>query len=337
MPRPIIVDCTGPVLDPEERALFRALDPLGFILFARHVETPDQVRRLVDDLRHSVGRLDAPVLIDQEGGRVCRLKPPHWRAVPPAADFGALAAGSLELGKRAAWLNSRLVAVELADLGISVDCLPVLDLRLEGAHDIIGDRSYGSDPDLVAVLGRAAAEGLMAGGVLPVVKHIPGHGRAGQDSHLALPVVDAHRQTLAATDFAPFRALCDLPLAMTAHITYLSLDPDAPATLSRKVIDEVIRGDIGFQGMLISDDLTMKALTGALPDLAIAALAAGCDAALLCNASLEDRRAVLEAVEPLGGAASARVRAAFAPPEADPFDAQAGLMELEELLAQLKA
>lgn len=335
MPRPIIVDCTGPALTAEESALFRDLDPLGFILFARHVETPEQVRRLVNDLRESIGRAEAPVLIDQEGGRVCRLKPPHWRAAPPAAVFGTLAVSDLEAARRACWLNSRLLASELADLGITVDCLPVLDLRLEGAHDIIGDRAYGSDPGLVAEMARAAAEGLMAGGVLPIVKHIPGHGRAMQDSHLALPVVDATRETLSATDFAPFRALHDLPLAMTAHITYLSLDPDAPATLSQSVIADVIRGEIGFEGVLISDDITMKALTGSLPDLAARAIDAGCDAALLCNASFEDRRAVLEAAEPMGGSAAVRVTAAFTPSPAQAFDAKAGLGELESLLAEL--
>ncbi len=337
MPRPLIVDCTGPRLTADECALFRDLDPLGFILFARHCETPDQIRALVDDLRKSVDRAHAPVLIDQEGGRVARLKPPTWRAAPPAAVFGVLAKTDMETAKRAAWLNSRLLAAELGNLGITVDCLPVLDLCVEGAHDIIGDRAYGSDPALVAALGGAAADGLMAGGVLPVIKHIPGHGRATMDSHLALPVVETDHDTLAAADFAPFRALNHLPLAMTAHITYLSLDPERPATLSPRVIAEVIRGEIGFNGVLISDDITMKALSGSLPELGLQAIDAGCDAALLCNASFEDRRVVLEAMEPMGGSEAVSVTAAFTPSGAEPFDGEAGAHELSSLLARCEA
>lgn len=331
MVRPLIVDCTGPRLTAEERSLFRNLDPLGFILFARHVQDPDQVAALVTELRESVGRMDAPVLIDQEGGRVCRLRPPHWRAAPPAAVFATLAVRDGQAARRATWLNSRLLAAELGDLGISVDCLPVLDLRLEGAHDIIGDRSYGADPDLVADLGRAAAEGLIAGGVQPIIKHIPGHGRATQDSHLALPVVDADHDTLTATDFAPFRAMNDMPLAMTAHITYTALDPVRPATLSPTVIGDVIRGEIGFGGVLISDDITMKALSGSLADLARASLAAGCDVALLCNADFDDRRAVLDAVDPVEDPSA--LSAAFTAPAATPFDREDGLAELQSLIA----
>jgi len=331
MVRPLIVDCTGPRLTAEERSLFRNLDPLGFILFARHVQDPDQVAALVSELRESVGRMDAPVLIDQEGGRVCRLRPPHWRAAPPAAVFAALAVRDGQAARRATWLNSRLLAAELGDLGVSVDCLPVLDLRLEGAHDIIGDRSYGADPALVADLGRAAAEGLIAGGVQPIIKHIPGHGRAMQDSHLALPVVDADHDTLTATDFAPFRAMNDMPLAMTAHITYTALDPDRPATLSPSVIGDIIRGEIGFGGVLISDDITMKALSGSLAGLARDSLAAGCDVALLCNADFDDRRAVLGAVDPVEDPAA--LSAAFTAPGATPFDREEGLGELQSLIA----
>lgn len=331
MPRPLVVDCTGPVLTPDERALFADLDPLGFILFARHCEDPDQIRALVNDLRDSVDRTDAPVLIDQEGGRVCRLKPPHWRAAPPAAVFGELAADDATKGRGAAWLNSRLLAAELAELGVTVDCLPVLDLRFPDAHDIIGDRAYGSEAGLVADLGRAAADGLVAGGVVPIVKHIPGHGRAFEDSHLALPRVEADRQTLAATDFAPFRALRDMPLAMTAHIVYVDIDPDRPATLSPDLIRDVIRGEIGFRGVLISDDITMKALDGALEDRASDALNAGCDVALLCNAAFEDRRRVLEAVAPMEDPTA--IMAAFTPPAPDPFDANAARAELDALLA----
>lgn len=330
MPRPLIVDCTGPTLTPDERALFADLDPLGFILFARHSDDPGQVRELVNDLRDSVGRADAPVLIDQEGGRVCRLKPPHWRAAPPAAVFGEIAAVDEDRARRATWLNSRLLAAELAELGVTVDCLPVLDLRFPDAHDIIGDRAYGDAPDLVADLGRAAADGLMAGGVLPIVKHIPGHGRAFEDSHLALPRVEAGRETLRATDFAPFRALRDMPLAMTAHIVYSDIDPDRPATLSPGLIRDVIRREIGFDGIMISDDITMKALDGTLEDRARGALSAGCDVALLCNAAYKDRRRVLEAVAPMEDPTA--IIAAFTPPSPEPFDAGAGLAELDALL-----
>lgn len=331
MPRPIILDCTGDRLTADEAALFRALDPYGFILFARHVRDPEQVRRLISELRESVGR-EAPVLIDQEGGRVARLGPPHWRKPPAAGRFAELATRDRGAARRAAWLNSRLIAGELGELGITVDCLPVLDLRLPGAHLIIGDRAYGTTPEEVIDLGRAAAEGLMAGGVLPVAKHVPGHGRATADSHLELPRVDASRAELEATDFVPFRALKDLPIAMTAHVTYTAIDPDRPATLSPTVIGDVIRGHMGFRGALISDDLTMKALNGPLPDLARQALAAGCDALLLCNAAFDDRRAVLESVEPLDDAALAHLDRHFTPPPRQDHDLAAVTAELAALM-----
>lgn len=331
-PRPIILDCEGERLTADEAALFREFDPFGFILFARHVKSPDQVRALIADLWQAVGR-SAPVLIDQEGGRVARLGPPHWRKPPPAAAFADLAGRDMEAACRAAWLNSRLMAEELSALGITVDCLPVLDLRLPGAHLIIGDRAYGSTPEPVIRLGRAAADGLMAGGVLPVIKHIPGHGRAGVDSHLALPRVEASRAELEAADFAPFKALKDLPIAMTAHITYQALDPGRPATLSPTVIRDVIRRDIGFRGALLSDDITMKALNGPLPDLANASLAAGCDAVLLCNASLADREAVLRAVPPAGRDLHRHLERRFSPPPRQHFDQPDGAVELARLLA----
>lgn len=300
MPKPIIVDCTGEALTPEERALYRDQNPYGFILFGRHIKSPSQVRALVAELWDSVGRA-APVFIDQEGGRVARLGSPHWRRPPSAWTFAELAKTDLDGAMRAAWVSSRMIASDLSSLGITVDCLPVLDLRFPGAHDIIGDRAYGMTPEAVVALARAAAEGLMAGGVLPVVKHIPGHGRALADSHLELPVVTASLEELRKSDFVPFVELNRLPIAMTAHITYTAIDPDRPATLSPRVIEDIIRGEIGFRGVLVSDDLTMKALKGPLPDLARATIAAGCDLALLCNASFEDRRAVLEAVDDIGG------------------------------------
>jgi beta-N-acetylhexosaminidase len=315
-----ILGCSGPALTIAERAFFRDADPWGFILFRRNVETPDQVRRLVEDLRAAIGRADAPVLIDQEGGRVQRLRPPHWRAYPPGRAYGELASGERHAMAR---LGARLIAHDLAALGITVDCLPVLDVPAPAADDVIGDRAYGSTPETVADLGRAAAEGLIAGGVLPVMKHVPGHGRAGADSHQALPVVEASLAELEARDFAPFRALADLPMAMTAHVVYTAIDPDHPATTSRRVIDEIVRGAIGFQGLLLSDDLSMNALSGDLGERAVAALAAGCDVALHCNGDRAEMRAVVGAAKPLDGAAGARAAAALArlPSAVESFDA----------------
>lgn len=314
-----ILGCAGAALSEDERALYAATNPWGFILFGRNIETPDQVRDLVAAMRSSVGRADAPVLIDQEGGRVQRLKPPHWRRYPPGRAYADLGG---EAGSEAARLGARLIAADLCALGITVDCLPVLDMPVEGANDIIGDRAYGTSADVISRFGRAAAEGLLAGGVLPVIKHMPGHGRAKADSHLALPVVEAPREALQAQDFAPFRALADMPMAMTAHVVYTALDPDSPATTSRKVIGEVIRGWIGFDGLLMSDDLSMKALSGDLGGRAAAATAAGCDIALHCNGRMAEMKAVAAACGPLQGRAAARAEAAIgrlAPPT--PFDA----------------
>jgi beta-N-acetylhexosaminidase len=289
----VIFGCQGPVLTDTEKRFFESVDPVGFILFARNCETPEQVGRLVADLRQSVGR-HAPVLIDQEGGRVQRLKPPHWRQAPAGRVFGDLHARDPEAAKEAATVNSRLIARELMALDIDVDCLPVLDVPVDNADNVIGDRAYGTDPDLVAELGRAAADGLMAEGVDPVIKHVPGHGRAMVDSHYALPVVDIPEAELQATDFAPFRALNDLPWGMTAHVVYTRIDPDSPATLSKKVVDRVIRGHIGFSGLLMTDDLSMKALGGGLAERASAALAAGCDIVLHCNGDMDEMIPVSE-------------------------------------------
>jgi len=271
----LIVGCSGHVLTLAEQALFKAEKPWGFILFRRNVDTPDQVRRLVDSFRECVGRADAPVLIDQEGGRVQRLGPPHWPKYPAGRAYGALKANDPLLRREITRLGARLIAHDLHALGITVDCLPVLDVPVPGAHDVIGDRAYSTDPQTIAVLGRAASEGLIAGGVLPVIKHIPGHGRAGTDSHLALPVVETDRATLSASDFVPFRHLADMPLAMTAHVVYAAIDARRPATTSRKVIREVIRGEIGFDGLVMSDDLSMKALAGDFASRTRAALRAG--------------------------------------------------------------
>jgi beta-N-acetylhexosaminidase len=333
-PSAAILGCAGPVLDEAERRFFTATDPLGFILFARNCESPDQVRALVAELRQAVGRADAPVLIDQEGGRVARLRPPHWREAPPAAAFGALAGSRPDAARRAVRLNARLIAAELAALGITVDCAPVLDLGLPETHAVIGDRAFGGEPALVARLGRAYCEGLLAGGVLPVIKHIPGHGRAGADSHLELPEVDAPHATLSETDFAPFKALADQPWAMTAHVRYRALDPRQPATTSARVIAEVIRGEIGFDGVLVSDDLGMKALQGGFAERAGAALQAGCDLALHCSGVLSEMEAVMAATPPLGDANAARVaRAATRLRAPEPLDPAAALAELDALLA----
>ena len=282
-PRAVIFGCAGPELSDAEWRFFAACEPLGFILFQRNCLEPDQVRRLVRDLRDCVGRADAPVLIDQEGGRVLRLMPPHWRAAPAQGRFGELANRDQAAAAEAAYLNARLLAAELVSLGINVDCAPVLDLRLPGAHEVIGDRALGGKPEIVAELGRAVAQGLLDGGVLPVIKHIPGHGRATVDSHLELPVVDAGRALLEATDFEPFRRLRDQPWAMTAHVVYRAIDAEHAASLSPRIIADVIRGTIGFKGFLLSDDVSMKALKGDVGEISLAAVEAGCDAVLHCN------------------------------------------------------
>jgi beta-N-acetylhexosaminidase len=326
--RAFIVGCSGLELTQEEKAFFRDARPWGFILFKRNIEAPDQVRALTASLRETIGIADAPILIDQEGGRVQRLGPPHWRRYPPGRAYGQ--AGDPMMQREIARLGARLIADDLLSVGINVDCLPVLDVPVPGAHDIIGDRAYANDPATIAVLGRAAAEGLLAGGVLPVIKHMPGHGRAGADSHEALPVVHASRAELEEVDFEPFRVLADMPLAMTAHVVYTAIDPAAPATTSPRVMDEVIRASIGFDGLVMSDDLSMKALSGSLRERAAAALAAGCDVALHCNGKLEEMQAVAEAAPALTGVAKLRADTALArlrhrPEPLDSVDAHARL------------
>lgn len=306
-PGAVIFGCRGKTLSDAERRLFAAANPLGFILFERNCRSPQQLRGLIADFRAVVGRADAPVLIDQEGGRVCRLKPPHWRKPPPAGRFCELAGRDMELGREAARLNARLIADELAGLGISVDCAPVLDVPAPSGHEIIGDRAYGADADTVAGLGGEVCRGLLEGGVLPVIKHLPGHGRATGDSHKGLPMVDAPRDELAAIDFRPFQALNRMPWGMTAHVLYSALDRDAPATLSRPVIDNVIRGEIGFDGLLLSDDLCMKALSGTFSERTVAALAAGCDVALHCSGDIAEMEQVAAAALPLNEAALDRL------------------------------
>ncbi len=339
MPKAVIFGCEAAALNDWEKAFFEREQPVGFILFARNCEAPDQIRDLVRDLRALVGRDDAPVLIDQEGGRVARLKPPTWRAAPAAARFGALAAHDAASAEQAVRLNARLIAEELHALGINVDCAPVLDLHLPETHEAIGDRAYGGDPALVARLGRAVCAGLLEGGVLPVVKHMPGHGRAKVDSHLALPVVQADLATLERSDFAPFRDLSDAPWAMTGHLVFQAIDPADPATTSRKVIEQVIRGSIGFDGVLVSDDLSMQALSGGLGERTRAALEAGCDLALHCNAGRAEMTAVAGAAGELSGQALERVeragqRLAAHREDREPIDTAEATRALDALLVR---
>lgn len=312
-PLAIVFGCAGSRLSDAERRFFATARPVGLILFARNCRAPNQVRALIADFRETVGRAEAPVLIDQEGGRVQRLRPPHWRVDPPAASFGALAARDLKAGERAAGLLARAVAGDLAALGITVNAAPVLDLQIAGQNRaVVGDRAFAADPDLVARLGAALCAGFLAGGVLPVLKHAPGHGRATVDSHEALPVVDVHPEQLEATDFVPFRALAVMPLAMTAHILYTRIDPDRPATLSPVVIREVIRGRLGFQGLLMSDDLCMGALGGRARDRVRQALEAGCDIALHCNGRLAEMQDAAAGARPMSEIAAQRLACAEA-------------------------
>ncbi|MGI9418077.1 MAG: beta-N-acetylhexosaminidase [Geminicoccaceae bacterium] len=328
-----IVGVAGTELDAAEHALFEEYRPAGFILFGRNCETPDQVTALVRDLRASISHPEAPVLIDQEGGRVARMKPPHWQALPPARAIGALAKYDLDAAKDAARLHARLIAADLEPLGITVNCAPVLDLGFTGQTEAIGDRAFSDSPDFVASLGRAAIEGFFAGGVLPVIKHLPGHGRATVDSHKDLPCVKVDADHLACADWLPFKANADAPFGMTAHILYNQLDPAACATHSASIIRDVIRGEIGFEGALLSDDLSMQALGGALGDRAARSLEAGCDLALHCNGDLHEMAAVLDAAGPLEGATYDRFERALArrrAPEA--FDDAAGRERLQQLL-----
>ncbi len=307
MSRPIIIDCSSLRLSLDEKSLFSEIKPFGFILFKRNCESPDQVRALTDDFREITNNPDIPILIDQEGGRVARLRPPHWRDVPSAEVFARLYEKDKELGLKAARINALIMASELEVLGINVNCAPVVDLLYDGAHLIVGDRSYGKDIRQVTDIARAVGEGFMAGGITPIIKHIPGHGRAMLDSHYDLPIIDTDFDELNKSCFEPFRALNDFPAAMTAHIIYSKIDPDYPATLSKKLIKDVIRKKIGFKSVLISDDVSMKALKGSALDNAAASLNAGCDLALYCNAELKDREIVLKGLEAMDGEQSQKI------------------------------
>ena len=336
--RAFITGIAGLELTADERTFLRAERPWGVILFKRNIENPAQVSALVEELRETTGDLGAPVLIDQEGGRVQRLGPPHWPVYPPGAVFSALYDMEPDLGLRAAWLSSRLIAADLIDLGITVDCLPLADVPIEGADAVIGNRAYGTTPAKVAAIARAVTVGLADGGVLPVLKHIPGHGRANADSHHALPIVDSSKSELEASDFEAFRPLADLSMAMTAHVVFNALDSTQPATTSATIIDEVIRGSIGFQGLLMSDDVSMNALAGSIAERTRAIVSAGCDVVLHCNGKLDEMQAVANETPLLKGKAAERARAAIAArQQPQPFDRVAGRAELDQLIARTGA
>jgi len=333
--RAFITGVSGTELTAAEREFIRDQRPWGFILFKRNVATPAQVAALVAELRAVAEAPDAPILIDQEGGRVQRLGPPHWPAYPPGAVFSTLYDTDSALGLTAARLSARLIAADLAELGITVDCLPLADVPVPGADAVIGNRAYGTEPGKVAAIARAVTEGLEQGGVLPVLKHIPGHGRATADTHFKLPTVDTPRAELERTDFAAFKPLADLPMAMTAHVVFSAVDPAHPATTSATMIAEVIRDAIGFQGLLMSDDVSMNALAGTIAERTRALFAAGCDVALHCNGNIEEMREVAGQTPELSDRALARANAALAARKApQPFDRVAARTELDVLIAR---
>jgi beta-N-acetylhexosaminidase len=334
--RAFITGIAGLTLSADERAFIRESRPWGFILFKRNVQTPDQVSGLVHQLRDVADVPDAPVLIDQEGGRVQRLGPPHWPVYPPGEVFSRLYDIDSALGLQAAWLSARLIADDLLQLGITVDCLPLADVPVAGANAVIGNRAYGTVPAKVAAIARAVTEGLEQGGVLPVLKHIPGHGRATADTHFQLPTVDTPESELDGTDFAAFRPLADLPMAMTAHVVFSAIDGAHPATTSATMIQRVIRGRIGFQGLLMSDDVSMNALAGTIADRTRAIIAAGCDMVLHCNGKLDEMQAVAAETPMLSGEALARAGRALAARKAPiAFDRVAARAELDALINRL--
>lgn len=326
--------CSSTELTEGERAFFKAARPCGLILFRRNCQDRRQVRSLIADVREAMDGDPLMVLVDQEGGRVRRLRPPEWRTYPSARAFASLYARDADTGLEAARLASRLLAEELRDTGITVNCTPVLDLPVPGAHDIIGDRAYGTDAETVITIGGAVAEGFKSGGVVPVMKHLPGHGRARADSHKELPVIDASLDELEATDFVPFAALRDLPAAMTAHVLLTAVDRDRPASVSPLIISKVIRDHIGFDGLLMSDDLNMSALEGSLGERAEQVIAAGCDMALHCSGSLSEMEEVARSVPELQGRSITRFNRAMAVTErCDDYDKE----RAEALLARVEA
>lgn len=329
----LIVGCSGPELTADERTFLRDVRPCGLILFARNCISPDQIRNLTADARDCAGE-DLLVLVDQEGGRVQRMGPPHWRNYPSARSYAELYLNNPNIALEAVHAVTRLMAADLVDVGINVDCAPVLDVPAPGAHEIIGDRAYGDTPEMIIALARVVADAFLEGSVLPVIKHIPGHGRARADSHKDLPVIDASLEQLEKIDFKPFAALNDLPMAMTAHVVLKALDEDAPASVSTLIMDEVIRNGIGFDGLVMCDDLDMAALSGTPSERAKAVIAAGCDVALHCSGKIEDMVQVAAAVPELSGKALERFEAALGnlkPPE--PFDEEQALLLLDKVQA----
>ncbi len=329
-----ITGCKGTSLTNQEVSFFERTNPWGLILFKRNVETPEQLSRLTAHFRKITGRENAPVLIDQEGGRVQRMGPPLWRKFPAAGKYSILYDRDPLRALKLARLVTRLMAKDLFDVGINVDCLPVLDVPQPGSHEIIGDRAYGVTPERVSVLARAAVTGLMEGGVLGIIKHIPGHGRAMSDSHKALPTVETDYQELLHGDFLPFAALADIPMAMTAHVVYTAIDPDNPATMSKKLISELIRGQFGYNGLIMTDDLSMHALSGSFADRAANAIAAGCDVTLHCNGEISECEPVAEGSGVLSGYSLARAEKGLARCcQPQPFDQQEAENGLQELMA----
>jgi beta-N-acetylhexosaminidase len=338
MTKAFITGLAGTKLNDAERAFIRAERPWGFILFRRNIDTPAQVAALTNEIRDVLGEADVPILVDQEGGRVQRFRPPNWPLYPAGAAFGQLYDIAPALGLKAARLSARLIADDLTKVGVTVDCLPLADVPVVGADDVIGDRAYGNEPLKVAAIARAVTEGLEQGGILPILKHIPGHGRATADSHLALPVVNTPQSELESIDFAAFRPLADLPMAMTAHVVFSAYDSAQPATTSATMIERVIRGLIGFQGLLMSDDVGMNALAGSIAERTKALLAAGCDMVLACSGEPEEMHQVARETPELSGKALDRAKAALASRQAPrPLDRDAAQAELDELIGRLGA
>ncbi|MEP6826806.1 MAG: beta-N-acetylhexosaminidase [Aestuariivirga sp.] len=336
--RALIIGCASTGLSVNEVQLFSKMNPWGLILFKRNCESPDQIRQLIKSFRAAVGRADAPVFVDQEGGRVQRLGPPHWRKYPEARALGHLYNINPALALRTARNLGRLMAQELEEVGFTSDCLPVLDVPQPGAHDVIGNRAYEVRPERIMVLANAHMAGLMDGGILPVMKHIPGHGRASVDSHHGLPAVTASRMDLESIDFVPFTGLAHCPMAMTAHVIYAAIDPDAPATLSRKVVRHVIRRVIGFNGLLITDDLSMKALSGSMAEKAARAYEAGCDMLLHCNGVIEEMEEVAACAVEINAKTARRAKAALKlKRKPQPFDEKQALGDLEAIMSTQRA
>jgi beta-N-acetylhexosaminidase len=339
MTKAFITGLAGTELSATERDFIRAERPWGFILFRRNIDNPAQVAALSEEVRSVVGEGDAPILVDQEGGRVQRFRPPHWPLYPAGASFGQLYQIDPAFGLRAARLSARLIADDLTKVGVTVDCLPLADVPIPAADDVIGDRAYGNDPKTVAAIARAVTQGLQEGGILPVLKHIPGHGRAMADSHLSLPIVDTAKNELESIDFAAFKPLADLPMAMTAHVVFSAYDPAQPATTSARMIEQVIRGLIGFQGLLMSDDVGMHALAGSIAERTKALIAAGCDMVLHCSGELEEMHQVARETPELSGKALQRAKRALSSRKTPttPFDRAAAQAELDGLIGRLGA